>query len=63
MNNFTFVWEERVQKSLSIKADNIEQAKRSFLMGEYDILDVDYEDCDFLGDTIEINGKEYELNE
>lgn len=63
MNNFTFVWEERVQKSLSIKADNIEQAKNKFFSGEYDISDVDYEDCDFLDDTIEINGREHELNE
>ena len=61
MNEFEFRWEDIVQKSLTIKAGNIEEAKQKFFNGDYNEKDIDYDDCDFLGGEIEIDGTLHEL--
>lgn len=61
MNEFEFRWEDRVQKLLTIKASNIEEAKQKFFNGDYNAQDIDYDDCDFLGGEIEIDGTLHEL--
>lgn len=57
LKEFMFEWEAKVDRFVVIKASSEEEAHQKWMEGDYD--DVQTNDEDVVGNTIEINGEEY----
>lgn len=61
MTEYTFSWDARVQRSVTIEANSKEEAHKKWVEGDYE--DIETDDEDIIGRSVDIDGESYDLYE